>query len=241
MGKIKLITIVFVIGAVAAVLAWQHALNERLRQENESLRKVIAELKQPQESHEPTSNSDSMTKEQITELLKLRSEVTQLRERTNELAAVQRQNEQLGKGAASRSTNQPPPDVAPENIHPKESWAFAGYATPEAAMQSMLWGMSQTNKDAFFAGVDPDRHGDFKEENFEKEAPSEVAKMKSFRFLGASRINGDFASVAVYMEGSREEDKPETTVFLFKKNRDSWQLLGPAEKEFSRLHSGSSP
>jgi len=134
MSKLKLIIAVFVVAGLALVLGLEYSANERLRRENESLRRVIAELKQSQEAREPVSADDSLTKEQLAELLRLRGEVTLLRGRTNEIAALHRQNEALSASLkAVPAPAQPaerrkksPEDALPQDIHPRTSWAYRG-------------------------------------------------------------------------------------------------------------------
>jgi RNA polymerase sigma factor (sigma-70 family) len=70
------------------------------------------------------------------ELLRLRGEVGMLRQRTNEL-----------QSKVSQAAH-----PLPEQTHfPKDAWAFAGYATPEAAFQSTMWAKASGDVNTFLS------------------------------------------------------------------------------------------
>ena len=73
-----------------------------------------------------------------TELLKLRGEVGVLRLKKNEL-------EQLVAGMQAAGKEQPGKLMA------KEAWSFAGYDTPEAALQTCLWAKASGNEKEWLA------------------------------------------------------------------------------------------
>lgn len=54
-----------------------------------------------------------------------------------------------------QSHPKPHPTAAGQTNFPKASWAFAGYATPEDALQSMFWAMRQGNMKILFASQTP--------------------------------------------------------------------------------------
>ncbi|MCX6926992.1 MAG: hypothetical protein NT154_27865, partial [Verrucomicrobia bacterium] len=99
---------------------------EQQQTENERLSNLLAQANASQLS---ASN-------QLNELLKLRGEVGALREQKMEWdrtgAAVKANRQAEGVGASA----------IPARI-PRESWAFAGYSSPEAALESVVWAMSK--------------------------------------------------------------------------------------------------
>jgi hypothetical protein len=94
MSRIKPVLSILAVVVAAALIFLQYQTRQKLLAENDSLRQQIAQLKS--ESHEsPTTNSNSIPNEDFTELLRLRGEVSSLRAQTNQIARLQRQNQQL--------------------------------------------------------------------------------------------------------------------------------------------------
>jgi len=83
----------------------------------------------------------------LAELLKLRGEVGMLRQKANNLAQLLRDLQNAGKQN---------PSARPTNYFPMESLQFAGYATPEAAIESGLWAKRVGNEKAWLASMAPD-------------------------------------------------------------------------------------
>lgn len=139
----------FGIGAIAiicatALLLIQHQAQFKLREENESLRQRLDQMDQLEAEHDRLSNlvahtTSSLANDQLRELLRLRGEVGLLRSQTNKLAGLQEEERRLSATLAAQA----------ENIHPKESWAFAGYATPEAAFESEQWAARTSDTKAY--------------------------------------------------------------------------------------------
>jgi RNA polymerase sigma factor (sigma-70 family) len=118
------------------------------REQNQTLQKEHTEqIQQLQQERDNATNRLALLANETAslqngtlELLKLRGEVGTLRQRTNDLGKIL----QAGSGAAGRSltadnTSQDSP--GPANF-PRDSWAFEGFATPEAAMKSFMWAKS---------------------------------------------------------------------------------------------------
>jgi hypothetical protein len=249
MARLKLILSLIVIVALVAIVAIQYQTGISLHAENENLRRQLAELSQLRAENERLSNlvahaDSSAAQEQLLELLRFRAEVTSFRKQTNELEVLRRQNQQLSEHFAARenvavpkSGDKLPPDVPAEDIHPKEAWVYAGYTTPDAALQSTTWAMSQINKEIFMAGIDPDsRETKYKEADFEKQAPEESEKIQAFRIV-QRYARDDTAFLTVYIEDSREGHDGKTVNLSFKYNGGQWQMVGPAGEELSRMHS----
>jgi hypothetical protein len=137
-------TIVAVAATTSVVL--QHASQTDLRQQNYALRQQLDQLSSLAGENDRLSNlvaqaktAQPLTKEPSSELLSLRGEVGVLRNRTNDLEKL------LASVSRASQAPKPPPVVAPENQFPRASWKFAGYATPEAAWQSITWAMSRAD------------------------------------------------------------------------------------------------
>ncbi len=89
------------------------------------------------------------------ELLRLKSQPPAASPSTESVSSA------LAKAARNETAPQDSPTQAeetlpdPSKVLPRESWAFSAYATPEAALQSVAWAMSQGNLEVFLASMDP--------------------------------------------------------------------------------------
>src|SRR5436190_969933 len=90
---------------------------------------------------------------QVKELARLRNEVQQLRKATNEVAKLRLENQKLKDAKPNNSPASNPIPAKQGALVPKENWTFAGYATPESAVQSAIWAMSQGDPKTFLASL----------------------------------------------------------------------------------------
>lgn len=199
----------------SAALAQTQAILEELRAENAKLNASLVET---------TPSAD-----QLTELLKLRSEVTRLRQQTNEIRRLQAQNAQLmqqrsaGSAIASPATTaKTPPEVAPGDNHPRDTWTFAGYASPDATVQTMLWSMTQTNIEGFLAGFTPEMRAEIEKHIPDNPADmqNEMSKNTGFRVLDRKMISADEMDLTIYLDG---DGHTETT--RFRQIYGEWKIV----------------
>jgi hypothetical protein len=162
MTKLKLgvISAIVVVG-VATPLVLQHQSEVKHREDDQALRQQIDQLAAENErlsnlaaratSAQPPANG------QPGELLRLRGEVGVLRQQKSEaerlLEATRQLRAELTNSQSAQATNPPTPFSAPVL---KESWAFAGYATPEAALQTMVWAWSNRDGETLLASATPE-------------------------------------------------------------------------------------
>jgi hypothetical protein len=224
MSNLKLIVVVLVMVGLGWVLALQYTFNERLRQDNDALRGAIAELKQSQDTREPAAADDAWTKEQLAELLTLRSEVTQLRGQTNQIAALAETNKkllssvkELGSSRTNASTKKSPPDVLPQDIHPRETWAYRGFGTPDATMESVLSAMIAGDKATCLAGFIPEMQAEIEKDFDSAVQDARTDDKAEFRILDRQALSDDEMVLNVYLSrkdahGNIEEHS-EKTVF----------------------------
>jgi RNA polymerase sigma factor (sigma-70 family) len=111
---------------------------------------------------EATSRANSNT----IELLRLRSAVGTLRQRTNELGKL------LQDTAAANQTSQGP--LGQTNF-PRDSWTFAGFATPEAALQSFMWAKSRGEVKTAFSAATPELKQELMERYFKDKTDEEIS------------------------------------------------------------------
>src|SRR5690348_18234673 len=99
-----------------------------------------------------------------------------LRNQNKELEKLRVENQRLTKPAASARSqaDKPATETPAEDTFPKEAWAFAGYATPEAALQSASWAMKNGDVKAFFASMTPETQKQAEKE-LEGKSESEIA------------------------------------------------------------------
>jgi cell division protein FtsL len=149
MTKIKLIICVIVVAGIATILVIQHQAQVKLHEENESLRQQMDQL---QGENQRLSNlvaqmnsSPSRPDDQLTELLRLRSEVRLLRQQTNELGKLQATQ-------ANRTKNPQPTEV---DTSAEQQRAFAitkiNYSKQFALAMIMY---AQDNHDQFPTNLD---------------------------------------------------------------------------------------
>jgi hypothetical protein len=211
MRKIKLIAFVAVIAGIASVLVWQYQRNASVRDDNERLRQMF-------------------TDEQHSELIKLRSEVTRLRAQTNQIAVLAEANQKLQTSLReARTPKQPqtdasqkktPEDALPQDIHPKESWAYRGYSTPDATIESTLWAMLNGDKAAILKAFGPDMLPEMEKQMEGKNFTEQMKKinMTEFRVLDRRQISPDemvltISTARLDDNGNKVGHSQEDTVF----------------------------
>ena len=149
---------VLAVAGLATPLVISHQTQSRLFQENQSLRQQVAQLSPMAAENERLSNqvaevqsSRVLAQQQAGELLRLRGELGALRRQQKEWEAMK---------AAQAAANSHSPDNAGLSAKadriPRDSWAFAGYASPEAALESVVWAMSKGDLKAFLASATPE-------------------------------------------------------------------------------------
>jgi hypothetical protein len=234
MNQLKLIIVVVLVAIGTTLAMVQHHTQVRLREENESLQQRLARTTQLEMDNERLSNlvaqaDSSLANRQLTELLKLRGEVTLLRRQSNELQTLREQTRQM-RSTLDALDN--PPDAFATNppplaVYPKSSWAFAGYATPEAAFQSLNYAASNGDISALLANSTPEMQAQFASQ-FENQSESDVAdqiknnvnKNTEVRILKKDVVSD--TEVVFTILGDGENSQPEN--LDFQKIDDQWKL-----------------
>lgn len=174
------------------------------------------------------------------ELLQLRSEVTRLRNSTNAVDELQKQNLQLqaAADAARRQLEQAAKEAKPEtpaDRFPRDSWSFAGYSTPQAALVSAIWAMREGKPDVYLnslAGDEQVRMAKIWQEKTEADIiakhQSDVSKITGLRILDQQVISANEMNLTVYSEGPGRVDTAHMIM-----TSDGWKFAGfvrPAKK-----------
>lgn len=183
---IKVVVTVGVFTGAASLWMVQRQTQVRLRAENQSLQRQLERMAHLEADYAQLSNvvaqaDGSRSNQQLMELLRLRNEVGMLRRQTNELQKLREQSGQLPaaiqadhEAQASQTTNSPFA-TKPLAVYPKASWAFAGYATPEDAFQSLIWAASIGDVKLLLASCTADWQKEFAKK-FESESENKASE-----------------------------------------------------------------
>lgn len=109
-----------------------------IAEENAQLSNLVARANVPKPL--PPDNSR--------ELLRLRAEVTALRQQTADLASALTENRQVHTQPNRTNAVKATPTA---DYWPSDSWAFAGYASADATLQSSLWAANHGDVQALLA------------------------------------------------------------------------------------------
>jgi hypothetical protein len=153
------------------------------------------------------------------ERLKLSGEVAKLRNQASEAAQEIRTLRQAPEAKS-------PAEEAPAHFA-KESWAFAGYATPEAALQSVAWAQSKGSLETFLAGLGTEARAEVlsalkRKPELEASLFSEINKVKSFTILKKVPLAED--QMLFRVRNELEDGTAKVTVTTLKRTEGEWKV-----------------
>jgi hypothetical protein len=241
-SKVPVIGAVLFAGAAAFLVLMQHQSVVRLSKENQALREQTRQLAQVAADNERLSNqlaqavgSRAGLSGQGNELLRLRGEVGRLRQQGKELEKLREENHRFrvmlatNAGAGSAASGQ---TGSPDYL-PKESWAFAGYASPESSFQSGLWAANNGDVKTFLASITGDMAADVQEDLKNKsedemaaKAKAEVANINSFQIVNREYPSSDEIVLTVSIQ---EAEKTDTAKLRMKRIGNEWKMAGKAQ------------
>jgi hypothetical protein len=230
------------VSAAAVVCTVQHRTGLGLREENAALRQRLERMTQLEADNAQLSNlvaqvQSPLAEKQLIELMRLRGEVGLLRQQTNGSQTLREQNRQLRAALASRSNSQnfqetnSPPKAPPVAVYPKATWAFAGYATPEAAFQSLNWASANGDLNKLLDGSTPEMQKELAKQfanKSESEATDEI-KNHMNKNTEVRILNEDFRSdtevvLAVLGDAGGAEGNNAPFNLLFQKINGQWKF-----------------
>jgi hypothetical protein len=257
MSKIKLAGLGgILIGAVLFVWLTQNRAADKLaeadrlwRQQADQLARLTAENSRLSNALVQVRLSQARANDQLRELLRLRGEVNALREVTNQMAQLRANSGPAAAREATRSKAEeikprveldlrPASEAAGVTI-PRQSWAFAGYATPEAALQTVVWAMANGDAATYLASLTPaglqylEQQLDGKSEtDLVTMLKDEVSDLKALR-LDQRRDAGD-GKVSFVLAAREQEDggtrQRDEQVLVLKNVGGEWRVVaGPDE------------
>jgi hypothetical protein len=204
---------VIALAIIGALWGMQYEANQRLKEQADSARQLRARLDGLEVDNFRLSNvvaqaNTPLAEAQLAELQKLREEVQQLRHRTNDLQTLQREVRRLRAELSSVGSNAPP-DVASEDIYPRDSWAFAGYDTPEDTLESVTWAISQGDESTYLAGLSPELRNEMQAQladgSFAQMAPLEMGNATGYRIVERESISDSQVIYTIYMDGENDQ------------------------------------
>ncbi len=225
---------------LATALALEHQTLLAVREEQRGLQQQLDRVTELSARNERQANLPAAAKpaqplasDPAGELLRLRAELSALRRLTNEFEDVENENAEAHAALDHYLTNAATPKVASADFWPRESWKFAGFATPDNAVQSSLWASDNGDVKALFDSTT----GQFRQK-LEKEyegksadeasirAMDEVSNLKSIQV-----INRDFQSedTAVLTAAFEDGGQTHTTKLILKKVGNEWKMAGMGE------------
>jgi RNA polymerase sigma factor (sigma-70 family) len=229
-----LITTTLALGIATPWLIHIHSQKE-LREQNAALRQQLQQQLDTAAQLETDkarlskligqATNKSLSDGQFRELLRLRGEVSQLRNQKGELEKLQAENRQLRAAQDARPAS---PSGAPQDYFPKESWSFTGYATPESTLQSILWAISKGDIKTMMNGVLPEE-AERMAKQFEGKSQDEIAaairsdtdQMNGFRILKKEAVSDDQVILTVFNDG-----RDLTTTMKFVRVGNDWKIAG---------------
>ena len=174
------------------------------------------------------------------EIYKLRNQAGLLQDKEKKveqlLAEIQQLRAAPGNSAANNWIASSRGESA-QNSWPKENWSFSGYATPEAALQSLAWAVRDGDRQKFLDSMSPEEKSrQEKEWADDKRSPDElkidlqnwVKDVSGVKILDKKTISDDEVILAIYTEGEGD-----VTSFSMKRIGGEWKT-GPA-KELGNL------
>jgi hypothetical protein len=244
--KLKITVGAVLVTGVGATLVLERQAQARLRNQNNALRQQVEQSAQLSEENQRLTNllarsnaNSSAAQNQLPELLRLRGEVGALRQQKGELDNLRAENRELRSrpsGQAARPLT--PAERWPNVIRelPKESWTFAGYADPEAALQSLFWAGTSGDAQKILDSVVPEFAQEAKTEAGPKRLAAvttqiggNMGRWKNVRILEKQTPSDDevhFVVNVVYNEGM-------DTIFKMKLKRigSEWKYYGEADAD----------
>jgi hypothetical protein len=225
--------LIIALAIIAVLWGIQLEANRRLREQADESRRLLSRLAVLEVDNLRLSNivvqaNTPLAEAQLAELAKLRDEVEVLRHRTNDLQTMKAELRRLRAALSDARTtmaSNAPPDVPAEDIFPKDSWKFAGYDTPESAIESVTWAISQGDENTYLASLAPELQDEMESQladgSFAEIGPLELGNATGFRILDRQTISDNERIVTLYMDGQGNE----LSLDLIK-GPNGWMVIG---------------
>ena len=213
---------IFIVMGIAALLSGcGGGGTQELQAENQALRAEVAALKARADEAEAARAADaSRTQGEAQDVARLRGEITQLRTSAKDAEKLRTENQQLRTEnqklrSAPATATPPPPAAAPTaTSFPRESWNFAGYQSPEAALVSAIWSMQQGNAKQYFDSLTPEEQlrmtkvwENKSQADIAAKHQADTAPISGMRVTETQPVSPEETVMKVFIEGVNREEK----------------------------------
>ena len=171
--------------------------------------------------------------EQFRELLRLRGELSLLRQQARELPAVREENRQARAALGGNQGAGAAKSAATSDYWPRDAWVFSGFASPDAALQTSLWAANNGDLKALAASATGEVQKQIEEDLRDKSdteasirAMDEVMALKSVRILNREVQGDDSVVLTAAFEAGTET---QTNKLVVKKIGNEWKVSGRGE------------
>ncbi len=229
-GLVGMVAVIF----LAIGLALEHQTRLELRKEQQALKQQldrVTELlaeNERQASLVGTADPAPLASDSSNDLLRLRAEVGVLRQLTNELERARNENTDAHAALDHYLASEAATKVATADFWPRDSWSFAGFASPDDALRSSLWAANNGDLKAMFDSMTGELRQEMEKEFGGKaadeaaiQAMDEVSRFKSIQVLNRDFQGSDTAVLTAVFE---DRDQPHTAKLLLKKVGNEWKL-----------------
>jgi RNA polymerase sigma factor (sigma-70 family) len=220
--------------AVGTPILLQHQANQSLQDNLTAQTIQVSELKA---ENERLSNllaqaaGDTRSDDQSTELVRLRGQVSQLRAEQTESAKLREENNRLRAAQIQRPVS-PAGTLTAENTFPRETWAFAGYANPEATLLSTAWAALSGQLETFLNSQTPDEQSR-NQQNWQGKNESEIrdglikefGRTKAIRILNKEPLSENEIVLTLLIE--QDDGRSETPRMKVQRIGNDWKMAGP--------------
>lgn len=221
-----------VIAGVGTYLV-QRSEVQRLEAENQSLSTQLAQVSA---EHEAAANAVKAAKEEVERLQKGSADLLRLR---NEVSQLRRERD-AKKQPANQSSPPAAPIVSsasePGRYIAKDQLALVGYATPDAALESMTWAMMNGNYEQTIASLGPEllKHHESDEakdrEQFEAGRKTMAPLFKGLQIVARKTLGEDRVELKIKMDAdpmpNSKADMPPFMIQPMVKVGNEWKLGG---------------
>lgn len=231
-------------GVTVALALWLAAEHQALRArtaEHQLLGQQLQQMADLAAQNEQLSNelatrrsSEPLPHDQFMELLRLRGEVGGLKQKQTDLDKARKENQQshavLARYLQTLAETNP---IATADYWPRGSWTNAGYASPDAALQTIFWaGYNGDFTNVFASMVDGGEMQTNLENEYKGKSDAEVSaritdetyNLASTQILNREMQDANTMVVTVELE---ERDHFETVPMVMKNINGQWKLAGP--------------
>jgi hypothetical protein len=213
----KAIYTIMTLGMVVAACLWERKAISTVTVENAALRAEQLEAEQLANENRALPGLDSTQAAALdasarSELLSLRNEVGRLRAQRAELEKLRAANQQLTEEL--KSGHFTPRRLADmDGSVPRDKWTFAGFATPEAAIQSLFAGLVTGDPEQLIPCMAPQAAVDLRKqlandpEKVRKEFAEEFGKLgqaSGFRITGSRNLGDNKLELKVQVAADGE-------------------------------------